>query len=353
MTVPHQATPAGSRRGFAAAHARFMLAALALAAALGWLAYLGLLDPDGSADLRGFGSWWARVWSAVPWSATAVLAAVAVIHHVAAAAAVRAASGRPLPWGETIAAQFAASALNRLTPAGLGGDSLNARFLARRGGMGAAESVAAVTALVVLGSLADLAVLCLLLGGLALAGVPGFSVYSTAVVRLATTWSPGAVWWWSLGAIVAVAAAAVGLLLHHRGHSLARRLVTVARGYARMTREIADDPRRMFAVGASSALTTLVLGAGFAAAAVLSGVPVRLFATVLTGYMVASALGNVLPSPGGVGTTDAAFVAVLAAAGMPVAQSTATTLLFRLVTFWLPALVGVPALRSLRARRAV
>lgn len=345
--------PAATRNTGALLRRGTVIAVVALG--VGWPVGVALSDTDGPTDLRGFASWWARVWSAVPWPATAVLVAVAVVHHLAAAVAARAASGRPLPWGETVAAQFAASAVNRITPGGLGGDALNARFFARRGGLRAAESAGAVSALVVFGALADLLALLGVVAVAALLGVPGIGTYSSALVRVLTRLSPGSVWWWVGGAVAVAAAAAAVVAFRQRGRRAARRALAAAARYAVTIRDLAADPRRLLTLAGASASTTLVLGAGFATTAVLSGsgVPVRMFGAVLIGYMVGSAVGNVIPVPGGVGTTDAAFVAVLVTAGMPVAQATGTALLFRVVTFWAPAALGVPALRLLQVRKVV
>jgi uncharacterized membrane protein YbhN (UPF0104 family) len=50
-------------------------------------------------------------------------------------------------------------------------------------------------------------------------------------------------------------------------------------------------------------------------------------------YLTGSAIGSIIPTPGGIGAVEAGLTAGLTAAGVPVAVS--AVLLFRLLTFWL------------------
>ena len=59
---------------------------------------------------------------------------------VFAAVALRAASGRPLPFIKTVLAQLASSFANRLAPGSVGGLGVNERFLCHAGGLDNAEA---------------------------------------------------------------------------------------------------------------------------------------------------------------------------------------------------------------------
>ena len=50
-------------------------------------------------------------------------------------------------------------------------------------------------------------------------------------------------------------------------------------------------------------------------------------------YLTGSAIGSIIPTPGGIGAVEAGLTAGRTAAGVPVAVS--AVLLFRLLTFWL------------------
>jgi len=69
---------------------------------------------------------------------------------------------------------------------------------------------------------------------------------------------------------------------------------------------------------------------------------------VMAVYVVASTLGQLAPTPGGLGAVEAATVAGLTAVGVAAAPAVAAVLTSRLLTFWLPALPGVAAFRLLQ-----
>jgi glycosyltransferase 2 family protein len=70
-------------------------------------------------------------------------------------------------------------------------------------------------------------------------------------------------------------------------------------------------------------------------------------------YLTGSALGSVVPTPGGLGAVEAALAAGLTATGMAAATAVSAVLLFRLLTFWLPVPLGSAAFSYLRRRQAL
>ena len=67
-------------------------------------------------------------------------------------------------------------------------------------------------------------------------------------------------------------------------------------------------------------------------------------------YLTGSALGSIIPTPGGLGAVEAALTAGLTAAGVPGAVAVSAVLLFRLLTFWLPVPLGWTAMNYLERR---
>jgi len=57
-------------------------------------------------------------------------------------------------------------------------------------------------------------------------------------------------------------------------------------------------------------------------------------------YLAGSTLGQAAPTPGGLGAVEVAYVAGLTAAGIDPGIAVSATLLFRLLTFWLPTIPG-------------
>jgi uncharacterized membrane protein YbhN (UPF0104 family) len=68
---------------------------------------------------------------------------------------------------------------------------------------------------------------------------------------------------------------------------------------------------------------------------------------ILMGYLIGQ-LGGLLPLPGGLGGIDGGLFGTLIVYGAPVASTAAAVLLYRVVLFWLPLLLGSVAFASLR-----
>jgi uncharacterized membrane protein YbhN (UPF0104 family) len=68
---------------------------------------------------------------------------------------------------------------------------------------------------------------------------------------------------------------------------------------------------------------------------------------VLMGYLIGQ-LGGLLPIPGGIGGIDGGLIGTLIVYGAPAAATAGAVLLYRVILFWLPLLVGGAAFVSLR-----
>ncbi len=310
------------------------------------------LPADTASALAGL---WVRM-AALTWLTVACLVATAVLHCAAAATATRLAAGVRLPFGEMVAVQLAASTANRLTPAGLGGAIVTGRYFSRRGRLQVVQAVAAVSTLTLLGSVADVLAFAGIIGLGTLAGLAGASGELPLLASKLGGVLPVPAGWWLWGAAGAgalvVAAAATPRC---RNSERVGRIAGAMRTYRTSVGALARRPRRLLALLGASAATTLSLAAGFAAVATLgaAGLPARGFCALMIGYMIAAAAGNALPTPGGIGTTDAALVGVLVAARMPATNAIAVVISFRLITFWAPAVIGLGAARTLRRRGAL
>jgi uncharacterized membrane protein YbhN (UPF0104 family) len=69
--------------------------------------------------------------------------------------------------------------------------------------------------------------------------------------------------------------------------------------------------------------------------------------TILLGYLIGQ-LGGLLPIPGGIGGIDGGLIGTLIVFGAPAAVTAAAVLVYRVIVFWLPLLVGTVAFISLR-----
>lgn len=70
-------------------------------------------------------------------------------------------------------------------------------------------------------------------------------------------------------------------------------------------------------------------------------------------YVTSSLVSNIAPTPGGIGATEAVIVIGLVAAHLHLPEAAASTVIFRLLTFWLPFIPGSMALRYLKKSKTV
>jgi undecaprenyl-diphosphatase len=97
----------------------------------------------------------------------------------------------------------------------------------------------------------------------------------------------------------------------------------------------------------ASVAYTLLASTSLFAAAQAVGVSLPL-ADVFTMYILSVFAGSVIPTPGGIGGTEAALIAGLTSLGIDIPTAVSITLLFRLMTFWAPLIPGAIALHMFR-----
>ncbi|MGX1365433.1 uncharacterized membrane protein YbhN (UPF0104 family) [Streptomyces canus] len=257
-----------------------------------------------------------------------VAAAAAAATWGCSALAQQGAVVRPLPPGRLVAAQFAASAAGQLLPAGLGAGAVSLRFLMRCG-LPAGRAATALAVKATSGGLTRAALIAVL--ATACPGVLGLP-------RLSAVWPA-----------VAVAAAALALLLGTALWPRCRRAVALV---LTDLRDVHARPRRAAALWGGSlgfaVLHALVLVAVTRAVALPLGPPL-----VALLYLAASSAAALLPTPGGLGSLDAALAFALTAGGAPGAAAASAVLGYRLLTLWLPLLPGLLVLALLVRRKAL
>ena len=259
------------------------------------------------------------------WLVLACLAAVGT--WVCAAVAQQGAVVEPLPRGRLVAAQFAAGAANHLLPAGAGATVVNLRFLTRCG-LSTRRSVTALAVKAAVGGIVRCA-----LGVALLVASPGTVRLSARAPHLLVL-LPAAV-----GAVVLVVTISGRL----------RRLV--ARAFADV-RDVHRCRGRACALWGGSVAFAL-LHAGVVVAVVHAigiGLPAN---RVVMAYLIASGAAALLPTPGGLGSLDAALALALTAAGAPGPAAVSAVLGYRLLTGWLPLAPGLLVLALLARRSAL
>ncbi|MET9845781.1 lysylphosphatidylglycerol synthase transmembrane domain-containing protein [Streptomyces ossamyceticus] len=275
--------------------------------------------------VEGFGQLATARW---PWLAAAVCATC--LTWVAAAVTRQGALVERLPARRLLATQFAAGAANHLLPSGLGASAVNLRFMTVCG-VPPARSSAALALYLLAESVARLGLLLALL-----LAFPG-------ALRIGPLLPDGSTA--PLLAAVAGVVCAAGLAL-----LLVRRLRTTVCGFVRTAfseaRSVHTRPVRVLALWGGSLAFPALQAAGLAAVGLALGLRIPVLHMAVA-YLAATVAVALVPTPGGLGSVDAALVVALIAAGAPAAVATAVVLAYRVITLWLPLLPGALTLGAL------
>ncbi|MFG2385109.1 lysylphosphatidylglycerol synthase transmembrane domain-containing protein [Streptomyces avermitilis] len=258
-------------------------------------------------------------------------ATAAVSTWVSSALAQQGAVAQPLPGGRLVAVQFAASAANHVLPAGIGAGAVNLRFLTRCG-LPVARSATALAVKTVAGAV----VRGVLIAVLALA-CPG-------VLRIphvpAVAHAPAI----AVAVVLAMGAAIAALLSGPLRRAIRAVLADV--------RAVHRQPARAAALWGGSLAFALLHASVVVAVTQSLELPLSP-ALVALAYLAASGAAALLPTPGGIGSLDAALALALTLAGSPAATAASAVLGYRLLTVWLPLLPGLLVLGLLVRRKTL
>jgi glycosyltransferase 2 family protein len=241
-----------------------------------------------------------------------------------------------LHWTRTLLAQLAGSFVTLVTPAAVGGVALNIRYL-NRAKVPPAEAASSVGVSQVFAFALHMVLLVIFI---ALTGGSPSTPFHP----------PG----WAYIALAVLAAAVLGVLALPAGRRLIRSRVAPALGQVipRLL-DIAQRPAKLAeGIGGALLLTfsyILCLDASVRAL----GYHAPFFAIAVV-YLTGSAVGSVVPTPGGLGAVELALTGGLTTiAHVPGAIALSAVLLFRLISFWLPIPFGWVALNYLQRKDAL
>ncbi|MFF7236374.1 lysylphosphatidylglycerol synthase domain-containing protein [Streptomyces collinus] len=274
---------------------------------------------------EGFGQLRTASW---PWLLAA--AGATCLTWVAAAFTRQGAVVQPLPKGRLLATQFAAGAANHLLPTGLGAGAVNLRFMTVCG-VPLARSSAALALYLLAECVGRLGLLAVLL-----------AVFPDAL-RLGTLLPGGSPVPLLLGAAALATGAAVALCGVRR---LRRAVAGFLRDALGEARSVHTRPARALALWGGSLAFPALQAAGLAAVGQALRLPVPP-AHMALAYLAATAAVALVPTPGGLGSVEAALIVALVAVGGPAAVATAVVLAYRVITVWVPLLPGALTLGAL------
>jgi glycosyltransferase 2 family protein len=241
---------------------------------------------------------------------------------------------RRMSWRSSAEIGLSELAVGSIVPAsGAGGIALGAWILSRFGMPGATIARRSVAFLLIKSSVNFVAVA--VIGLLMLAGVgPHRSAALTLLPAvLAVAALVGVPW-------LAMRSARVAQGRSGRVHKAATAIADGTREAGRLLRT--GDPRLIGGAIGYWLFDNLVLLAAFHAFG--ASPPVII---VLMAYLIGQ-LGGALPIPGGLGGIDGGLIGTLIVYGVPAAPAAAAVLLYRVILFWVPLVMGLPAFISLR-----
>ena len=261
--------------------------------------------------------------------------ALSAATYVAATVSLSGFVSERLDFFRTLLAQVAGSFVTLVTPAAVGGAALNIRYLQRR------KIPPAVAA-----------------ASVGVAQVVAFVLHITLIVIFAAIAGSSAKepiqppqWAYYVLAGLVVAAGVVFALPAGRRMLRARLSPTLGQVLPRLL-EVAQQPRKLAEGIGGALLLSLAYILCLTACVAAFGRPVTI-ASIGVVYLTGSAIGSILPTPGGIGGVEAALTAGLTAAGVPGTAAVSAVLLFRLLTFWLPVPFGWAALNYLERQQAL
>ena len=257
------------------------------------------------------------------WTWAAVGLALSVLTFIGAALSLSGFVPEELQHIRTFMAQLAASFATLVSPPTIGAVAINVRYL-QKSGLHPALASASV-------GVSQVFAFFIHIGLLFLTGI-------AAGQAMEHSFTPPM---WAVIAIVSLLVVAALLLLLPAVRKLIKdRVQPILAEVGPRLLTIAQRPAKL----AEGIGGILLLNAAFAACMIACceafGAGKSNFAAIALVYLAGSTIGQAAPTPGGLGAVEAAYVAGLTAAGLDPGVALSATLLFRLLTFWLPTIPG-------------
>lgn len=232
-------------------------------------------------------------------------------------------SFKPLKYIRTVIVGFGVNVLNKLLPAGIGGIGGNYVYL-RRSKHTKAQAAATVAANAILGVVANLSLLV-------------FLVFKFPINRLKfSAVNPHLV-------IAGISIFVLVVIIVFTIPKIRKRLIHDTKIIIRnMSHYRQRKLSLLYGLLCQVGLTLFyVIGLNFSLKAV--GISLSIGSLMLA-FSFGIWLGAIIPAPGGVGSVEAGLVAGLVAFKLDITQAVAAVLVFRLISFWIPLILGIPAL---------
>ncbi len=268
------------------------------------------------------------------WMWVLVALALSAITYVAAAFSLTGFVLEKLRFVTTVLVQLAGNFVTLVTPAAVGGVALNIRYL-NKAKVAPADSASSVGVSQVFAFVLHMLLLVIFVA--LTGGSPGRSIKPPPS--------------WSYIALAVVGALVLAVLALPAGRRLIRSRVAPALGQVipRLL-DIAQRPAKLTqGIGGALALTLSYIVCMYVCVLAVGG-HAQFFAVGVV-FLAGSAIASVVPTPGGIGVAETALSGLLGAvAHVATGYALSAVLLFRLITFYVPAALGWVALNYLQRR---
>lgn len=255
------------------------------------------------------------------WLQVALSVGCLLMTYLAAALTYVCLAFRHLDYVRTVLVQVASMFVNRILPSGIGALGINYAYL-RKQRHARLETGVVLAANNILGVAGHTLLFAVMVGV--------FHASSGLLAHRRLHVSSTAVW-----AVIAllVVSLTVGVALRSQ-----KILSAVRQGFQQVAR-YKQRPGRLFLALLSSVLLTMSNVGCLWFACHATGVALP-FAAAFIIFSVGLGVGTATPSPGGLGTTEVGLLAGMLAYGVPQAPALGAVLLYRLISYWLPLLLG-------------
>jgi uncharacterized membrane protein YbhN (UPF0104 family) len=309
-----------------ARHVRRALCLLPLLLIAAWAVLNWRMVYDGATRLLSANPWWlltAAVFTCLCWAAASCMRQGCILER--------------LPPGLLFASQVGAGAANQVLPGGLGAHVVTLRFLRGRG-IPFARATASLALYSLVKPVARMVLILTLLAAFPGTVRMGEFVLDERMVLMA------------VGCVTIGLATAVLIVTFIP--PVRRVLLSLLRVALTDARLLHTQPSRVLALWGGAIAFPLLQASTLACVGASLALPLSWQQMVLA-YLAASTAVGAIPTPGGIGSVDAALVLTLAAFGAPMALATSTVVGYRVLTVWFPLLPGVIVLSALVRNKVI
>jgi uncharacterized membrane protein YbhN (UPF0104 family) len=235
-----------------------------------------------------------------------------------------------LSYWKTFQAQWAASFATLVAPPTLGSVAINVRYLSKQG-MHTALAGASVAVAQVMSFFSHVSLLFIMVIAAGTSSDFSFRPPRIAIIVFL---------------VIALSASALFTIPNFRRWTTEKIQPIFSQVVPRLS-SLANQPAKL-ATGICGVLLLNVSYCVCLIASVRAFTPDSSIAAIALVYLAGSIVGQAAPTPGGLGAVEAALAAGLTAAGIDPGIAISATLVFRLMTFWIPTIPGWFALRNLQ-----